>query len=328
MSRLVTIFGGSGFLGRQIARRMAQQGWRVRVAVRRPNEAGFVRTYGAVGQLDAVLCNIRDIDSVRAVTEGAHAVVNAVNLQWKEGKSTLDNVLIEGAANIARVSAELGVAQMVHISGIGVDPNSPSKYVAAKAQGEAAVLQARPDAVVLRPSVMFGPGDTLYNRLGAFSRFGPLMFIAGGKTRIQPAYVDDVAEAAALAAEGKVASGIYELGGPEVLTMREIAAQTLKATERRRGVVSLPFWVAGIGAGLLDMASVLTGGLFRNHILSRDQIALLKTDNVVSEGAKGFADLGIVPTAPGAVIDEYLWPYRVSGQYAAIKASAKNLRPS
>ncbi len=328
MSRLVTIFGGSGFLGRQIARQLAQQGWRVRVAVRRPNEAGFVRTYGAVGQLDAVLCNIRDIDSVRAAMEGADAAVNAVNLQWKEGKSTLENVLIEGAANIARASADLGVAQMVHISGIGVDPHSSSKYVAAKARGEAAVLEARPDAAVLRSSVMFGPGDTLYNRLGAFSRFGPLMFIAGGNTRIQPVFVEDVARAAALAAEGKVAAGIYELGGPEVLTMREITAQTLNATERRRGVINMPFWVAGIGAGLLDMVSVLTGGLFRNHILSRDQVELLKIDNVVSEGAKGFADLGIVPTAPEAVIDEYLWPYRVSGQYAAIKASAKNLRPN
>lgn len=326
MSRLVTIYGGSGFLGRQIARLMAQQGWRVRVAVRRPNEAGVVRTYGAVGQLEPVLCNIRDAESVRAAMDGAHAAINAVNLLWKEGRSTLNNVLVEGAANVARISSEMGLAQMVHVSGIGVDPASGSHYVAAKARGEAAVLESRPDAVVLRPSVIFGPGDTLYNRLGAFSRFGPLMFIAGGKTRMQPVYVEDVARAAAQAAAGLVPAGIYELGGPEVLTMREIAAQTLKATERRRGVIDMPFWVAGLGAGVLDMTSALTGGLFRNHILTRDQVALLRTDNVVSEGAKGFADLGIVPIAAGAVIDDYLWPYRVSGQYAAIKDSAKDLR--
>lgn len=326
MAKLVTIYGGSGFVGRYVARLMAQRGWRVRIAVRRPNEAGFTRTYGAVGQVAPVLCNIRDADSVRLAMEDADAVINCVNLIRNEGKSTLNNVLVEGADNIARISTEMGVPQIVHISGIGVDENSDSKYVAAKARGEAAVLAQRPDAVVLRPSVMFGTEDQLYNRFGALSRFGPLMFIAGGKARMQPVFVEDVALAAANALEGQVPAGIYELGGPEVLTVREIVAQTLKATDRRRAVINMPFWVAGIGAGLLDLVQFVTFRLFRNNILTRDQLHLLRQDNVVSDGAGGFDDLGIQPTPPETIIDRYLWRFRPSGQYDAIKASAKNLR--
>lgn len=326
MAKLVTIYGGSGFVGRQVARLMARRGWRVRIAVRRPDEALFTRTYGAVGQVVPVLCNIRDADSVRAAMADADAVVNCVNLLGREGKSTFDNVLVEGAANIARLAAETGVGRVVHISGIGVDPESDSPYIAAKAKGEAAVLDHFPQAVVLRPSVIFGNGDVFYNRLASLSRLGPVLPILGAATRLQPVHVDDVAEAAARAAEGAAEPGIYELGGPEVLTMREIAAQVLKATHRRRLLLNMPFWVARIGAGVLGLAEIVTGRLFTNRLLTRDQVVLLTRDNVVAEAARGFADLGIQPTAPEAVLDDYLWRFRPSGQYDAIKESARNLR--
>ncbi|SES92170.1 complex I NDUFA9 subunit family protein [Paracoccus homiensis] len=326
MAKLVTIFGGSGFVGRQVTQLMAKRGWRVRVAVRRPDEALFTRTYGAVGQVVPVLCNIRDEASVRAAMSEADAVVNCVNITNPEGKSTFSSVFEEGAAIIARLSAEMDVAQIVHISGIGVDPDSDSKYVAAKARGERAVLTARPDAIVLRPSVIFGTGDSFFNRFASMARFGPVMPISGASTRMQPVHVDDVALAAAKGACGEVPPGIYELGGPEVMTLREIIALVLKTIHRRRLIANMPFWMAGIGAGVLDGASYVTGGLFTNRILSRDQLALLREDNVVSDGAKGFADLGIQPTAPEAVLEQYLWRFRPSGQYDAIKDSAKNLR--
>ena len=326
MSKLVTIYGGSGFVGRQIASLMAQRGWRVRVAVRRPDEALFTRTYGAVGQVVPVFCNIRDPESVRLAMEAADAVVNCVNLTEKQGKSTLENVLVDGAANIARVSAEMGVDRIVHLSGIGVDADSDSPYIAAKARGEAAVLEHRPDAVILRPAVIFGSGDTFYNRLGSMSRMGPVMPVVGGNTRLQPVWVDDVALAGAKAVSGEIAPAIYELGGPEVMTMRQLVRQVLTAVDRRRLVLGMPFWLARIPAALLDFLQWITGGLFTNKILSRDQIKLLRHDNVVSEGALGFADIGIEPTAPGAVIDGYLWRFRPGGQYDAIKESARYLR--
>lgn len=326
MAKLVTIFGGSGFVGRQVARQMARRGWRIRIAVRRPDEALFTRTYGAVGQVVPVLCNIRDDLSVRAAMADADAVVNCVNLLGPEGKSNFTTVLEQGAGNIARIAAEAGVAQVVHISGIGVDANSDSRYIASKARGEAAVLKHRPDAIILRPSVIFGTDDSFYNRFAGMARLGPLLPIVGGNTRIQPVHVDDVAEAAANAAEGHVAAGIYELGGPDVMTVREVVGQVLAATHRRRGVINMPFWIAGIAAGALGTAEVLTGRLFRNRILTRDQIALLRADNVVAPDAKGFADLGIQPVSATAVIDSYLWRFRPSGQYDAIKDSAKNLR--
>lgn len=326
MAKLVTIFGGSGFVGRQVARLMAKEGWRVRVAVRRPDEALFTRTYGAVGQVVPILCNIRDELSVRAAMSGADAVVNCVNILSREGKSTFKSVFEDGADIIARLSKEMGAERIVHISGLGVDPKSRSKYIAAKARGEAAVLKHRPDAVVLRPSVIFGTGDIFFNRLASLARLGPVMPISGGKTRLQPVHVDDVGRAAAKAAQGEVAAGIYELGGPDILTMRELVDQVLQVTHRRRLVVNMPFWLSGIGASLLDGAQAMSAGLFTNKILSRDQLALLRSDNVVSEGAKGFAELGIQPTATTAVLEDYLWRFRPSGQYDAIKDSAKNLR--
>ncbi|WP_265502094.1 complex I NDUFA9 subunit family protein [Paracoccus beibuensis] len=325
MAKLVTIFGGSGFVGRQVARLMAKEGWRVRIAVRRPDEALFTRTYGVVGQVMPVMCNIRDELSVRAALSGADAAVNCVNILTPRGKSTFKTVFEDGAENIARLSAEMGVTRLVHISGLGIDVNSASAYIASKSRGEAAVLQHRPDAVILRPSVIFGPGDNFYNRLAGMTRLGPIMPILGARTRMQPVHVEDVASAAAMGADGSAAPGIYELGGPDVLTMRQIVDQVLHATNRRKIVVGVPFSVASFGSRALGVVQTLTGGLFTNPI-SSDQLALLRRDNVVASGARGFDDLGIQPIATGAVLDSYLWRFRKSGQYDAIKQSAKNLR--
>ncbi len=325
MSKLVTIYGGSGFLGRYIARRMAKEGWRVRVAVRRPNEALFVKPYGAVGQVEPILCNIRDDASVRAAMTGADAVVNCVGTFDKRGRNNFDAVQAEGAGRIARIAAETGVARMVHVSAIGADAESDSDYARTKAEGEAAVKAAFPGAVILRPSVLFGPEDGFFNRFAGMSRMGPVLPVVGAETKFQPVYVDDVAQAAVKGVLGE-ASGTYELGGPDVATFRELMGEMLTVINRRRLVLNMPFWVARIIAGLLDFGSMLTGGLISNTILTGDQVKSLRHDNVVAEGARGLADLGIAPTPIHAVLPDYLWRFRPSGQYEAIKASAKNLR--
>jgi uncharacterized protein YbjT (DUF2867 family) len=216
MSKLVTIFGGSGFVGRYVARRMAKEGWRVRVAVRRPNEAIFVRPYGTVGQVEPILANIRDDDSVRAAIHGADAVVNCVGILAESGKNTFGLVQHHGAARVARMAAEEGVGTLVHVSAIGADEDSESDYANSKALGEAAVLEAFPRAVILRPSIVFGPEDEFFNRFAQMTRFGPILPVVGADTRFQPVYVDDVAKAAVMGVAGQAAPGIYELGGPEV----------------------------------------------------------------------------------------------------------------
>ena len=325
-TKLVTIYGGSGFLGRQIARVMAAQGWRVRVAVRRPNEAGVVRTYGAPGQIEPVPCNVRDDLSVMACMADADAVINCVGILVHEGKNTFNAIHEEAAGRIARIAAETGVKHVVHVSALGADAESDSRYAASKGRGEALVLQHRPDAAILRPSIIFGSDDHFYNRIAAMTRFGPILFIPGAETEVQPVYVTDVAQAAAMAAAGETGPGIYELGGPDVLTMRGVAQQVLTATDRRRAIIGIPHWMAGIMGSILDAGQVVTGGLLTNRILTKDQARSLRLPNRVAEGVRTFADLGIEPTAAPAVIAEYLWRFRPSGQYDAITATAKNLR--
>ncbi len=326
MDKLVTIYGGSGFVGRYIARRMAQQGWRVRVAVRRPNEALFVKPYGAVGQVEPVLCNIRNDASVRAVMQGADAVVNCVGILNRSGKNTFDAVQSEGAARIARIAAETGVPRLVQISAIGADAASDSAYARTKAEGEAAVLAAYPEAIILRPSIIFGPEDGFFNRFAAMSRLGPVLPVVGANTLFQPVYVDDVAAAAVLGVTGQATPGIYELGGPEVATFRALMEKMLHIIQRRRMILNVPFFLARIMGFGFDMLQAVTLGLFNNGLLTRDQVRNLAHDNVVAPGARGFADLGLTPTTMDSVLPEYLWRYRPSGQYAAIKDSAKNLR--
>lgn len=326
MSKLVTIIGGSGFVGRYIARRLAKDGWRVRVAVRRPNEAIFVRPYGVPGQVEPVGCNIRDDASVRAVIRGADAVVNCVGVLNGVGANTFDAVQAEGAGRVARIAAEMGVGRLVQISAIGADAGSDSNYARTKGEGEAAVLAAFPSAVILRPSIIFGTEDQFFNRFAAMTRLGPVLPVVGANTRFQPVHVDDVAQAAVKAVNGEAASGIYELGGPEVDTFRGLMGRMLKVIQRRRAVVNMPFLVARIMGFGFDMLQAVTLGLIENRMITRDQVRNLARDNVVSPGAKGLADLGITPTAMEAVLPEYLWRYRPSGQYAAIKDSAKNLK--
>jgi NADH dehydrogenase len=325
MSNLVTIYGGSGFVGRYIARRMAKAGWRVRVAVRRPNEAMFVKPYGVVGQVEPVFCNIRDDASVAAVMTGADAVVNCVGILAEGGRNTFESVQAEGAARIARIAAEQGVARMVHVSAIGADANSSSAYARTKAAGEAAVLAHMPGAMILRPSIVFGPEDQFFNRFAALSRLGPVLPVVGADTRFQPVYVDDVAQAAVKGVTGEAPGGVYELGGPDVNTFRELMEQMLQVIRRRKLIVNIPFPVARMMALGFDMLNFVSFGLIPAQI-TRDQVKNLARDNVVSEGAKGLADLGIRPTALEAVLPEYLWRFRPSGQYEEIKESAKNLR--
>lgn len=326
MSQLVTIIGGSGFVGRYIARRMAKAGWRVRVAVRRPNDALFVRPYGAVGQVEPVFCNIRDDASVRAVLLGADAVVNCVGVMGRNGKNTMQTVNDQGAARVARIAAELGVGRLVQISAIGADPAGRSVYARTKAAGEAGVVGAFPAAVILRPSVIFGQEDGLFNRFAGMAGRSLVLPLVGAGTKFQPVYVDDVAAAAEKAVTGDVAPGVYELGGPDVMSFREMMRAMLKVIQRRRLVIGVPFWVGSLMGAGFDFGQALTLGLFTNRVLSRDQVRSLRADNVVGEGAKGLADLGISATPLEAVLPEYLWRFRPSGQYAAIRDSAKNLR--
>lgn len=326
MSKLVTIYGGSGFVGRYVARRMAKAGWRVRVAVRRPNEAIFVKPYGVVGQVEPMLCNIRDDDSVQAVMAGADAVVNCVGILAESGKNQFDTVQTEGAARVARIAAAQGVGRLVHISAIGADADSGSDYARTKAEGEAGVLEHMPEAVILRPSIVFGAEDQFFNRFASMSRLGPILPVVGAETKFQPVYVDDVAKAAELALTGHAAAGIYELGGPDVVSFRELMQQMLEVIHRRRLVLNIPFFVARIMAFGFDMLQAATLGLFTNSMITRDQVRNLAHDNVVGEDVKTFADLGISPIAMASVLPDYLWRFRPSGQYDAIKDSAKNLR--
>ena len=326
MAKLVTIFGGSGFVGRYIARRMAKEGWRVRVAVRRPNEAIFVRPYGVVGQVEPVFANIRDDASVRAVMRGADAVVNCVGtFDWR-GRNAFEAVQAEGAARVARIAAEEGVERMVHISAIGADPEGPSSYARTKAEGERRVLEEMPQAVILRPSVIFGAEDNFFNRFAGMTRISPILPVIGGSTRFQPVYVDDVAQAAVLGVTGKASPGVYELGGPDAESFRDLMVQMLGVIRRRRLVLNLPFWLGWLMAAGFDLLEAATLGLLRNGVLTRDQLKSLRRDTVVTKGARGFKDLGIEPVAMEAVLPDYLWRFRPAGQYTEIKESARNLR--
>ncbi|MCP4819060.1 MAG: sugar nucleotide-binding protein, partial [Shimia sp.] len=258
------------------------------------------------------------------VMAGADAVVNCVGILSDRGKNTFDSVQHDGAERIARIAAEQGVATMVQLSAIA-DTDCESEYATSKALGEEGVLQHMPNAMILRPSVIFGQDDGFFNRFASMSRMGPFLPIVGGETKFQPVFVDDVAKAAVMGVLGQ-AEGVYELGGPEVKSLRGWVGDILETVHRKRIVMNLPFWVGslmGFGFGLLQ---TLTFGLVHNSVLTKDQVKLLRVDNVVSEDAKGFAELGIHPLAPEAIIADYLWRFRPSGQYDAIKDSARNLK--
>ncbi|UWQ22037.1 complex I NDUFA9 subunit family protein [Jannaschia sp. W003] len=326
MQRLATIFGGSGFVGRYVAQRLARDGWRVRVACRRPYEAHFVRMYGTVGQVEPVFTNIRDDDATAAALTNADAVVNCVGILGEAGRNTFSAVQAEGAERVARLAAAAGVERMVQISAIGADADSDSAYARTKAAGEDAVLRHMPNATILRPSIVFGAEDRFFNRFAAMAARAPILPVVGPDTRFQPVYVDDVAQAAALAAGGRAPAGVMELGGPDVDTFRELLQVMLRTIHRRALIVGVPFFAGRLMGSSLDLAQRASFGLFHNGILTRDQVANLARDNVVTGRHPGFEAMGIEPTAMEAILPTYLWRFRPGGQYAEIKDSARNLR--
>lgn len=309
---LVTVFGGSGFLGRHVVRALAKRDYRIRVGVRRPELAGHLQPLGKVGQIHAVQANLRYPASVRTALRDSHVAINLVGILSKSGAQTFDAVVAEGAATVAKAAAAAG-ARMVHVSAIGADARSASAYARAKAAGEKAVLAAVPSATILRPSVMFGPEDQFANRFAALARMSPVLPLIGGATKLQPVYVGDVATAIADAVDGKAKAGAtYELGGAEVLTMREIIEAILEITDRERMLIPLPFGLARFKAAFLQFAP----GAFK---LTPDQVTLLERDNVVSDAAKAagltLEGLGITPDSLEAIAPQYLWRFRPQGQF-------------
>jgi uncharacterized protein YbjT (DUF2867 family) len=326
--RLATVFGGSGFVGRHIVRALARDGWRVRVAVRRPDLAWYLRPLGMVGQVEAVQANVRYPESVEAAIERADAVINAAGIKRQSGRQTYEAVHVFGAAEIARAAAAVGVSTFVHVSGIGADAASPNPYIASKGRGETAVREAFPGAVVLRPSVIFGPEDDFFNRFAGLARALPaLPLFGGGATKLQPIFVGDVASAAARVLDDPATAGrTYELGGPEVMSLREIMERTLRVIERRRILFPLPFGVSRLLARSTEVASTLSFGRFPKMLTTtRDEIELLRHDNVVSAAAiaegRTLRDLGVYGVGVEAVTPGYLYRFRKTGQYSSSGAA-------
>jgi uncharacterized protein YbjT (DUF2867 family) len=313
LETLVTVFGGSGFLGRNVVRALAKREYRIRVAVRRPELAGHLQPLGRVGQIHSVQANLRYPSSVEAAMRDSHIAINLVGILAEGGAQSFDAVQAKGAGTVAKAAAAVG-ARMVHVSAIGADENSLSGYGRSKAAGEKAVLAAVPTATILRPSVVFGPEDQFTNRFAALARMSPaLPLIGGGVTRMQPVYVGDVARAVADAVDGKTRPGAtYELGGPEVLNLRQIIEIILRITERQRMLIPLPFGLAKLQALFLQFAP----GALK---LTPDQVALLRSDNVVSGAAKAagltLEGLGIAPDSLEAIAPQYLWRFRAAGQF-------------
>jgi len=311
---LVTIYGGSGFIGRHVVRAIAKTGARMRVAVRRPELAGHLQPLGGVGQINAVQANVRFPDSLLAAADGADAVINLVGILLPSGKQTFTSVQDEGARHVAEAARAAGAQALVHVSAIGADPGSPSVYARSKAAGEAAVRDVFPGAVILRPSVVFGPEDDFFNRFAALARIAPVLpLIGGGNTKFEPVFAGDVAKAVIAALTGTAEAGApYELGGPEVLTLKEVMERVLTYTMRKRLFVPVPIWLARLKGAFLQ--------LLPNPMLTVDQVKLLQTDTVVSEDAKRagrtLEGLGIAPVAVAAVVPAYLEQYRPRGQFS------------
>ncbi len=309
---LVTIYGGSGFLGRHVVRALAKRNYLIRVAVRRPDLAGHLQPLGRVGQIHAVQTNLRYGPSVEAAARDADVLINLVGLLYERSKQRFDTVHAYGAEQVALAASAHG-ARMVHVSAIGADPNSPSAYARSKAEAERLVLSAVPQAVIMRPSIIFGPEDDFFNRFAALACISPVLpLIGGGGTRFQPVFVGDVAAAIANAVDGNAKGGtIYELGGPEVQTFEQLLRYVLATIERKRLLVPVPFFAAKIKAALLQY--------WPKPPLTPDQVELLRTDNVVSEAAKAegrtLQGLGIEPEPLEAIAPAYLWRFRKTGQF-------------
>jgi NADH dehydrogenase len=320
MLGLVTVFGGTGFVGRQVVRALARKGLRVRVAARNVGRGYRLRMLGDVGQIEVVQANLRNLDSVGRALDGAEACVNLVGVLYESGRQGFQAIHAMGAATIAEAAAARGVVRFVQVSALGADIDSPSKYARTKAMGEAAVRAAIPSATVLRPSVLFGPEDAFFNRFATLAGFSPALPLpGGGATRFQPAFVTDVAAATARALTDPDCAGrIYELGGPGVFTFRELMAFTLREIGKSRILLPLPWPVAGLIGKVAALSSIV--GV--PPVLTADQVELLRTDNVVGDGAPGFAELGVTPRSIEAIAPTYLYRYRKGGQYAAVPEGA------
>jgi NADH dehydrogenase len=312
LETLVTVFGGSGFLGRHVVRALAQRQYRIRVAVRRPELCGHLRPMGKVGQIQAVQANVRYPQSIVAAVRDADVVVNLVGILSERGRQRFDAVMANGADGVA-LAAKAVDARLVHVSAIGADPDAPSRYAQSKAEGEARVAAALPGAVIIRPSVVFGPEDDFFNRFASLARLAPaLPLVGGGHTRFQPVFAGDVGEAIARAVDGEARPGtIYELGGPDVRSFRELMQFMLATIQRRRLLVPVPF-------GLMKLQAMALQLLPKPPITS-DQVELLKRDNVVSAAARSegrtLEGLGIVPETIAAIAPTYLWRFRKTGQF-------------
>jgi uncharacterized protein YbjT (DUF2867 family) len=310
---LITIFGGSGFLGRHVVRALAKQQYRIRVAVRRPDLAGHLQPLGFVGQIGAVQANVRNEASVAAAVRGSHFVINLVGILFERGRQRFEAVQALGAETVARAAAT-HAARMIHVSAIGADEHSTAAYARSKRDGELRVLAATPEATIFRPSIIFGPNDNFFNRFAALAQMSPaLPLIGGGHTRFQPVFAGDVAAAIAKAVAGETRPGaIYELGGPEASTFRQLMEFVLATIERRRLLVPIPFAVAKLQAAVLS--------LLPNPMLTPDQVELLRYDNVVSEAAhrdgRILEGLGIIPRPAEAIVPSYLWRFRKTGQFS------------
>ncbi len=313
-STLVTVFGGSGFVGRYVVQALAKTGCRVRVAVRRPNYAIHLQTQGSVGQIHPVQANLRYEDTVRRAVAGADGVVNLVGILQPWGRQSFDAVQAKGAGLVAEAARDAGARAIVHMSALGADRSSRSAYARTKAEGEERVSEACPNATILRPSTIFGPEDEFFNRFASMARFMPVMpLVGGGKTRFQPVYVGDVAGAVVAGLDGRARPGVaYELGGPSIYTFREILDLIADYTQRKRYYVSIPFWLAKIQGFFLQMLP--------NAILTVDQVRLLKTDVVVSQEAiaeaRTLKNLGIEPHAVEVIVPRYLVRFRPKGEFS------------
>jgi uncharacterized protein YbjT (DUF2867 family) len=310
---LVTVFGGSGFLGRHLVRALCNRHYRIRVAVRRPELTGHLQPLGRVGQVHAVQTNLRFPQTVEAAARDADIVVNLVGILFERSRQRFDAVQAEGAQTVARAANGAG-ARLVHVSAIGADENSPSHYARSKAAGERMVLAAQPAAIIMRPSIAFGQEDDFFNRFAALSRISPALPLpGGGRTRFQPVFAGDVAEAIAFAVDGKAKSGtVYELGGPDVRTFKALMEFTLATVERRRLLIPIPFALMRLQATFLQFMP--------KPPITPDQVELLKSDNVVSPEARAqgrtLEALGIVPNSVASVVPDYLWRFRKAGQFS------------
>jgi NADH dehydrogenase len=317
---LITVFGGSGFLGRHVVRALAKRQYRIRVAVRRPDLAGHLQPLGRVGQIHAVQANVRNRPSVAAAVRGSGVVINLVGILFESGRQRFDAVQSFGAEGVALAAAAHN-ARMVHVSAIGADEDSSAAYARAKRRGEELVLAATPEATIFRPSILFGPNDDFFNRFAGIARLSPFLpLVGGGHTRFQPVFAGDVAQAIAKAVDGATRPGaIYELGGPEVYTFRELMEFTLATIERRRLLLPLPFGIAKLQAAIFELVSRLPLRILSKPLLTRDQVELLRYDNVVSETARRdgltLEGLGITPQSITAIVPTYLWRFRKAGQF-------------